>query len=61
MKMSIVMRDDACMNSRAMRFYRDTFDYFIEKTALNVEIEALLAKVDHKTISSVEEASESIQ
>ena len=39
----------------------DTFDYFLDKTWLNVQIEAILNTVNHKTISSVEEASESIQ
>jgi phosphoenolpyruvate synthase/pyruvate phosphate dikinase len=38
-----------------------TFDYFIEKTWLDVQIQGILDTVNHKTISSVEEASESIQ
>lgn len=38
-----------------------TFDYFIQKTWLTVQIDTILAHVDHKTISSVESASERIQ
>lgn len=37
-----------------------TFDYFIEKTWLDVQIQGILDGVNHKTISSVEEASENI-
>ncbi len=39
----------------------DTFDYFLKKTWLDIQIEAILDSVNHKIISSVEEASESIQ
>jgi pyruvate,water dikinase len=38
-----------------------TFDYFIQQTWLLSEIETVLHSVDHKTISSVESASERIQ
>ncbi len=38
-----------------------TFDHFLETTSLNVEIEAILGTVNHKTISTVENASEKIQ
>lgn len=39
----------------------DSFDKFLIDTDLNVEIEAILKKVNHKDINSVEEASEEIQ
>src|SRR3989338_7560349 len=37
------------------------FNRFIEETDLNVEIDAILHKVDHKEIHTVDKASEEIQ
>jgi len=38
-----------------------TFDYFLEKVDLIQEIKAILKKVDHNTLSTIESASEKIQ
>lgn len=38
-----------------------TFDYFLDTTGLDIQIQALLDRVDHHTISTLESASESIQ
>jgi phosphoenolpyruvate synthase/pyruvate phosphate dikinase len=38
-----------------------TFERFLEETDLNVEIEAILATVDHEAMHTVEHASETIQ
>jgi len=39
----------------------ESFEKFLDETDLNVEIEAILKKVNHKKISTVENASEQIQ
>lgn len=39
----------------------DAFEHFLEETDLNVEIEAILKKVDHQNVYTVERASEKIQ
>ncbi len=39
----------------------DAFERFIEETDLNVEIDSILHKVDHKEIHTVDKASEEIQ
>lgn len=38
-----------------------TFDKFLEETDLNVEVDAIIHKVDHNAIHMVEDASEKIQ
>ena len=39
----------------------DTFDFFLKETDLFQEIDTIIQNVDHKTVSSVEHASEKIQ